>query len=94
MATNQYRPDYAVPPGWVLAERLSTRGISRAEFARRCDRSAKLISEIISGKAPIEPKTALQFERVLGVDADIWLGIEKDYQLHQIREAEVREVSA
>ena len=91
MATNQYRPDYAVPPGWVLAERLSTQGISRAEFARRCDRSAKLISEIISGKAPIEAKTALQFERVLGVDADIWLGIEKDYQLHQIREAEARQ---
>ena len=91
MATNQYRPDYAVPPGWVLAERLSTRGISRAEFARRCDRSAKLISEIISGKAPIEPKTALQFERVLGVDADIWLDIEKDYQLHQIRQAGARE---
>ena len=91
MATNQYRPDYAVPPGWVLAERLSAQGISRAEFARRCDRSAKLISEIISGKAPIEPKTALQFEKVLGVDAGIWLGVEKDYQLYQIREAEARE---
>jgi HTH-type transcriptional regulator/antitoxin HigA len=91
MATNQYRPDYAVPPGWVLAERLSAQDISRAEFARRCDRSAKLISEIVSGKAPIEPKTALQFERVLGVNADIWLGIETDYQLHQIREAEARE---
>ena len=91
MATNQYRPDYAVPPGWVLGERLSAQGISRAEFARRCDRSAKLISEIISGNAPTEPMTALQFERVLGVDADIWLGIEKDYQLHRIREAEARE---
>ena len=91
MATNQYRPDYAVPPGWVLAERLSAQGFSHAEFARRCDRSAKLISEIVSGKAPVEPKTALQFERVLGVDADIWLGIEKDYQLHQTREAEARE---
>ncbi len=91
MATNQYRPDYAVPPGWVLAERLEAQGISHAEFARRCDRSGKLISEIVAGKAPIEAKTALQFERVLGVDADIWLGIEKDYQLYQIREAEARE---
>ena len=91
MATNQYRPDYAVAPGWILAERLEAQGISRAEFARRCDRSAKLISEIIAGKAPIEPKTALQFEKVLGVDAGIWLGIEADYRLHQTREAEARE---
>ena len=94
MATNQYRPDYAVPPGWVLAERLEAQGISHAEFARRCDRSGKLISEIVAGKAPIEAKTALQFERVLGVDADIWLGIEKDYQLHQIRESEARQAEA
>ena len=89
-ATHQYRPDYAVPPGWVLAERLEVRGISPAEFARRCGRSPKLISEIIAGKAPIKPETALQFERVLGVDASIWLGIEDDYRLHRVREAEAQ----
>ena len=93
MATEalQYRPDYAVPPGWILEERLEAHGISHAEFARRCGRSAKLISEIISGKAPVEPETALQFEKVLGVDAGIWLGIEADYQLHQARQAEAQE---
>ncbi len=84
-AINQYRPDYAVPPGWVLEERLEVQGISHAEFARRCGRSAKLISEIIAGKAPLEPETALQFEKVLGVDASIWLGIEADYQRHRAR---------
>jgi len=87
-ATNQFRPDYAVPPGWVLEERLGVEGISHAEFARRCGRSPKLISEIIAGKAPVEPETALQFEKVLGVDASIWLGIEADYQLHRARETE------
>lgn len=90
MATEalRFRPDHAVPPGWVLEEHLDVQGISHAEFARRCGRSAKLISEIISGKAPVEPETALQFEKVLGVDAGIWLGIEADYQLHQARQAE------
>ena len=34
--TNQYRPDYAVPPGAILEECLETHGISPAEFARRC----------------------------------------------------------
>ncbi len=91
MEALQYRPDYAVPPGWVLEERLDAQGISHAEFARRCGRSAKLISEIISGKAPVEPETALQFEKVLGVDAGIWLGIEADYRLHQARLCEAQE---
>lgn len=92
-ATNQFRPDYTVPPGWVLEERLEVQGISHAEFARRCGRSPKLISEIIAGKAPLEPETALQFEKVLGVDASIWLGIEADYQLYRARETEAAGVA-
>ena len=85
---NQYKPDYAVPPGWILAERLEAQGTSQAEFARRCGRSPKLISQIIAGDAPVAPVTALQFEKVLGVDARIWLGIQSDYELHLAREAE------
>ena len=90
MATVTYsnEPDYAVSPGQVLEEHLDAREMSHAEFARRCGRSAKLISDIISGKAPVEPRTALQFEKVLGMDASVWLGIESDYQLHQARETE------
>lgn len=87
---NTYQPDYAVPPGWILEERLEVLGMSNAEFARRCGRSPKLISEIISGKAPVEPETALQFEKVLGLDASIWLGIQADYQLHKARETEAK----
>ena len=89
--TYPFQPDYAVPPGWVLEERLEANGISQAEFARRCGRSPKFISDIIAGKAPVEAKTALQFEKVLGVSANIWLGIEKRYRLHLMREAEARE---
>ena len=93
-ALNRYQPDYGVPPGQVLEEWLTAEGIPQAEFARRCGRSAKLISEIIAGKAPVEPRTALQFEKVLGMDAGIWLGIEADYRLHLGREAEAREAEA
>ena len=35
--TNQYDPDYAVPPGWVLEERLDVQGMSHAEFAAGAD---------------------------------------------------------
>ena len=84
---NQYKPDYAVPPGRVLEERLEAHGVSQAEFARRCGMSPKLISKIITGDAPITPEDASQFEQVLGVDAAIWTGMEADYRLHREREA-------
>ena len=93
-ATDRYSPDYGVPPGLVLGERLKAQDLSQAEFARRCGRSAKLISEIVAGRAPIDSETALQFERVLGVDADIWIGMESSYRLHLAREAEAHSVIA
>ena len=75
-AANQYNPDYAVPPGWVLEEELESKGISRAQFSRICGLSTKSISKIIAGKAPIEPETAMKFDRALGGGQDIWLRME------------------
>lgn len=92
-ATYAYQPDYAVPPGEVLEEQLEALQMSQAELARRCNRSPKLISEIVSGKAPVEPATAVQLEKALGIDARIWLGIEADYRLHLQRESEVEETA-
>lgn len=82
--------DYAPPPGTLLEEMLETIDISARELARRCGRSAKLITEILSAKAPLEPETALQFERVLGIEASIWLGMEAAYRLHEARKVDDR----
>ena len=88
--TNHFQPDYAVPPGWILEEHLEVHGISQAEFARRCDCPPQLITEIIAGRAPVEAETALLFEKELGLAASIWLGIEREYRLHQMRIAEAK----
>ena len=88
-AIYKYEPDYAVSPGEVLEEHLEAREMSQAELARRCGRSPKLISEIIAGKAPVKPRTALQFERALGMDASVWLDLESNYRLHLERQAEM-----
>ncbi len=90
----KWKPEYPIPPGLVLREHLEARGYSQAEFARRCGRSPKLISEIIAGKAPLEAKTALQFEKVLGLDAEIWIGIESQYRLFLVQEAEAEKMKA
>lgn len=93
-APNPYCLETAIPPGGLLATHLAAREMSQAECARRCGRSAKLISEIVSGKAPIQPETALQLERVLGLRSNVWLGIESDYRLLLARRADAARADA
>lgn len=92
--TPTFRPDYAVHPGMLLEQELEHHELSQAEFARRIARTPKLVSEILSGKNPIEPETAIQFEHVLGIGADVWLRMESDYRLHKARKAEDERLAA
>lgn len=81
MATEtQVHSDLPVPPGELLAETLETAGLTQAELARRMSRPAQAINEIVRGAKGITAETAIQLERVLGVPAHIWLGLEAEYQ--------------
>jgi len=77
---NEYSPDYAVAPGETLADTIQALGMTQAELAARTGRPVKTISEIINGKEAITPRTALQFERVLGVPASFWNNLERNYR--------------
>ena len=77
---NQFNPDYAVPPGWVLKEHIEALDISQQEFASRCGYSLGVISEIIAGKGRIEPQLAATLGRETRLNESIWLGIEADYR--------------
>ena len=77
---NQYHPDYALPPGWVLKERLDLWGLSPAEFASRCGYAPDVISEIIECRGRIDQQLASVLGRETGLDASIWLGMENTYR--------------
>ena len=81
----EYTPDYAVHPGEILGERLAAYGMSQTELARRIGMSTKTLSQIVNGKAPVTPETAIQLERALGVSARLWTGLDANYRLHEAR---------
>jgi len=89
---HRYEPDYAIAPGETLAELLETRNMSQAELARRAGLSAKHVNLILKGTAGISSDTALKLEHVLQVPARIWNALEANYQGHQSRLAESREL--
>lgn len=81
-------PDFAVPPGETLQEMLAHAGLTQADLAERTGRPKKTVNEIIQGKAAITPETALQLEKVLGVEAAHWLGLEQTYRAALARREE------
>lgn len=90
MATTKlhiFSPDYAIHPGEILEETLAARNMQKSELAERCRLSTKTVSQIIGGKAPITPETAIQLERVLGISAKVWSNLDTNYRLFQARRA-------
>jgi HTH-type transcriptional regulator / antitoxin HigA len=85
---NEYVPDVVSPPGVTLQDVLEERDLSQADLADRTGRTKKTINEIIKGKAPITPETALQLEKVLGIPAAFWDSREMAYRSYLARKAE------
>jgi HTH-type transcriptional regulator/antitoxin HigA len=90
---NTFKPDYAIHPGAYLAEILESREIKKNDFARRAGISPKAVSQIINGKALYSSELALVFERVLGVDARLWMNLASSWQLFQTERKEERKLA-
>lgn len=78
--STQFKPDYAVPPGDVLADEMEAAQITQSELADRTGLARKTINEIVNGKSPITSETALKFEKVFPRPARFWLNLERNYQ--------------
>ncbi len=83
--TYEFSPDYAIHPGEILGEHLAVYGMSQTDLAARIGMSTKTLSLIVNGKAPVTPETAVQLERVLGVSARLWTGLDTNYRLFEAR---------
>lgn len=92
MIKEQSHSDLAIPPGKYLEEVISELGMSKNELARRMNRPAPKLSAIFSGDKAITSDTALQLEKVVGVPAHIWTGLEAEYRLTLARNQEVHEI--
>jgi HTH-type transcriptional regulator / antitoxin HigA len=85
---NEYQPDFVTPPGETLLEVLESLTMTQTELAERAGRPTKTVNEIIKGKTALTPETALQFEKVLGINASFWNNREKQYRAFIAAQAE------
>jgi addiction module HigA family antidote len=91
-----------VPPGEILREEfMRPHAISQNRLARDIDLPAARISEIVNGKRAITADTALRLGKYFGTSAELWLGLQMEYDIRRARrdlwpaiEPRVRSLSA
>jgi HTH-type transcriptional regulator/antitoxin HigA len=91
MTEQNIHSDLAIPPGEYLEEVLVELGMTKDELARRMDRPTPKLSSIFKGHKAITPDTALRLEKVVGVPAHIWTGLEAEYRLALARIQDTKE---
>ena len=89
-----FEPDWAVPPGETLEETIDALGMSQVELAHRAGLTPKTINQIVKGKAPVTPATALALEKVTEIPARFWNNLERDYQEGRAKSAERERLEA
>ena len=71
-----------IHPGEVLLEDfMKPLGLSQYRLAKDIGVTPIRISQIVRGKRSITVDTAMRFGRYFGTSADVWLGLQTDYDL-------------
>ena len=71
-----------IHPGEVLLEEfLKPIGLSQSRVALAIGVHPRRINEIVLGKRGISADTALRLAKFFGTSAELWLGLQKDYEL-------------
>ena len=83
--SNEFRPDWASPPGDTMADILEEQNLSSIEFAQRMGCTREQANELLHGRTAITAETARQLELVLGAPAAFWMTREFQYREDIVR---------
>lgn len=83
--SEELQPSTPIHPGEMLKDELEARGLSQRKFAGIIGMSYTAFNEIINGKRSITTDTALKIEAATGISANIWVGLQADYNMQVAR---------
>jgi addiction module HigA family antidote len=90
MKTNNLPP---IHPGEILREEfMLPHGLSQNALARALNVPPQRINEIVLEKRGITADTALGLARYLGTTAELWTGLQADYELRLARYEKQRQI--
>ena len=72
-------------PGAGLKDDIEALGLSVAEAAKGLGVTRQQLYRVINGECAITPEMAVRLEKAIGSTADMWLRLQMNYDLAQIR---------
>ena len=83
---NNLMSSMLIHPGEMIKDEIMARGITQKELAQQMGMSYTVFNEILNGKRPVTTEYALLLEAALGTDANIWLGLQADYNMQKMKQ--------
>ena len=83
---NNMMSSLLIHPGEMIKDEITARGITQKELARQMGVSYTVFNEILNGKRPVTTEYALLLEAALGTDANIWIGLQADYNMQKVKQ--------
>lgn len=75
-------------PGLLIRDNVADLGLSVAEAAAGLGVTRQQLYNVINGKSGVTPEMALRLEKAFGGSADMWLRMQANYDLAQVRRRE------
>lgn len=82
MIANNLTSSEPTHPGELMKDELEARHMSQAVLARLIGISPTQLNEMIHGKRAVNTETALLLEAAWGIEADLWIHLQADYDKH------------
>ena len=74
-------PRPAIHPGEILADELAEMKLSTDDLAQVLDVPADYMAQVLAGEQAVTPELALRLGQWLGTSAELWLNLQKQYEL-------------
>ena len=75
-----------IHPGEMIKDEIVARGLTQKDLAKQMGVSYTVFNEILNGKRPVTAEYALLLEAALGTNANIWLGLQADYNMQKMKQ--------
>ncbi|MDE6534810.1 MAG: HigA family addiction module antidote protein [Muribaculaceae bacterium] len=79
MIANNLTPGNLIHPGEMIKDEIEYRGISQSALAREIGLAPSVLNEVLNGKRAVTTEYALLLEAALGIEADLWLRLQTNY---------------